>query len=300
MLPEEATRVLAVRARLSAEARREGAVRDRQRGLVEDLVSVKVRQRNLRRRDEEALSAVERLGEAEEVVLELGQLAGALERLAAHEVGHHHLRVAMLSGVRVHKEGDERTLKARERTLQYREARSRQLGRRLHVEASKGARRLVVPLPARRQLALASPRSDLNVLLLVVAFRRAFVEKVGQRVEERLALRLDNLHLRVRLVSDRSCSGNLRFESVGGGGVPLLHQLADLWRESLSLRTRLIPLLDERRALLSERADASNCPELLVGGTAHAQRAQHNFRILSNEPLIKCALNSCCRLHRAC
>ena len=60
VLPEEAARVAPARARLRAEARRGGHVRDGQLCLIQDLVRVQVGEGHLRGRDEEAAAAVER------------------------------------------------------------------------------------------------------------------------------------------------------------------------------------------------------------------------------------------------
>src|ERR1039457_1743511 len=51
MLPDDATHVFSIRSRFAAEARRVGGERDRQPRLVEHFVTIKVRDRNFRRRN---------------------------------------------------------------------------------------------------------------------------------------------------------------------------------------------------------------------------------------------------------
>ena len=129
VLAEEAARVLAVRPRLGAEARRERGVRERERRLVEDLAGVQVGERHLRRRDQVARLAVERRRQLEEILFELWELARPLEGVLAHEVRHHRLGVPVLRRVRVEEEVDQRALEPRQRAAQHREAGARQLRR---------------------------------------------------------------------------------------------------------------------------------------------------------------------------
>ena len=88
MLAEEATRVLAVRARLRTEAWREGHVGQWQLRLVQDLGAVQVGDGHLRRWDQVAVAPVERRRELEQVLLKLWKLAGAVQRISADEVRH--------------------------------------------------------------------------------------------------------------------------------------------------------------------------------------------------------------------
>ena len=95
VLAHEAARVAAVRACLCPEAWGECGDGDGQRFLVEDAALEQVGQGYLRGRNEEPVLAVYEVVDLEQVILELGQLAGALEHRAAHDERHRHFRVAL-------------------------------------------------------------------------------------------------------------------------------------------------------------------------------------------------------------
>ena len=137
MLADEAAGVLAGGAGLGAEAGAEGAVAEGQLLAVEDLVGVVVGDRHLGGGDEEALVAPRGL---EEVLLELGELAGARQRRADDEVGREQLGVPAL-GVHVDHEGHQRPLQPRQRAPVEDEARAGDLGRALEVEHPRASRR---------------------------------------------------------------------------------------------------------------------------------------------------------------
>ena len=75
---EDAARVLAGGAGLAAEAGREAGVAERQRRRVEDLAGVQRGQRDLRGADQVQVV----LGQAVDLLLGVGQEAGAVQRLA--------------------------------------------------------------------------------------------------------------------------------------------------------------------------------------------------------------------------
>ena len=119
--PDEPAGVLAVRARLAAEARRVGDVSPREIGRLEDLVPVQVGDRHLRGGNQEEV--VRR--EAVEIVLELGELPGPGQRRPIHQIGRRDLDVAMLAGVEVEHESRERADQPGPRSPAARESRSR-------------------------------------------------------------------------------------------------------------------------------------------------------------------------------
>src|SRR2546425_6027997 len=91
VLPDDPLRVLAVAARLAAEARRERGVLQWELGALEDLVAMIVRHRHFC-----GGAAVVTGSRLEEVLLELRQLPGAAHRVRVHQVGGQQLEVPAL------------------------------------------------------------------------------------------------------------------------------------------------------------------------------------------------------------
>ena len=141
---EDAARVLAGGARLAAEAGREAGVAARQRLAVEDLPCVQRGQRDLGGPGEVEVV----IGQLVDLLLGVGQEAGAVERLLADEDGRDHRLEALLGEV-VHDPGDERELQPREAAAQVCEARARQARPALHVDALAGEREVVADLVVR-------------------------------------------------------------------------------------------------------------------------------------------------------
>ncbi len=194
VLADEPAHVLAVRARLAAEAGRVGRVRDRQPVALEDLLAVQVGQRHLGGGDEvevvRALVALAR--DAKRVVGELGQLAGAAHGRVLDEVGRGDLGVAVLAGVQVEHELRERARQPRPRAHQHGEARARQPARAVEVEdAERGAE---VPVRARGVALVArllAPGVHDGVVLGAGAVGRRRVGQVGHVQQRLLDARLD-------------------------------------------------------------------------------------------------------------
>ena len=112
VLADHAARVLAVAAGLGAEARRVADELERQRLGGDDLVAHDVGHRHFGGRDQVELAAVG-ARHAEQVFLELRQLAGAEHAVGIDQVGHVDLGVAVLGGVQVEHELGERAMQAR-------------------------------------------------------------------------------------------------------------------------------------------------------------------------------------------
>mmetsp|Transcript_35668 Transcript_35668/g.82597 ORF Transcript_35668/g.82597 Transcript_35668/m.82597 type:complete len:239 (+) Transcript_35668:338-1054(+) len=145
VLAHEAARVAAVRACLCPEAWGECGDGDGQRFLVEDAALEQVGQRHLCGRNEEPILAVHEMVDLEQVVLELGQLAGALEHRAAHDERHRHFRVALFAQA-VKEELCQRALKLRNGPGEHREARAREHGGLVRLPPVELDSDLVVPL----------------------------------------------------------------------------------------------------------------------------------------------------------
>ncbi len=176
VLADQPAHVLAVRSGLAAEAGREGAVADRQRRLVEDLVAMQVGHRHLGGRDQVVVGALQ----PEEVRLELRQLAGAEERRRVDDVRRQHLGVAVLAGVEVEHERDERPLERGAGAEQRGEARSCDLGAALEVEDAELGPEVPVRLGREVEAARHADHPFDPVGALVGAARHRVVRQVRQ------------------------------------------------------------------------------------------------------------------------
>ena len=194
MLPDQATHVGAVAARLAAEARRVGRVPARQVGLLQRLLAVDVGERHLGRRDEEEIPVA---GDLEQVLLELGQVAGAGERGAIDQERRLDFRVPVLARVQVEHEADERAGQACAGAQQQGEPGAGHPHRPLEVDDAE--RRSEVPMRLRFEVELAgrSPASDLDVVVGALAHRDALVRRVGQREQQRRTFLFERRELRV-------------------------------------------------------------------------------------------------------
>src|SRR5688572_19970199 len=109
VLANETACVLAIRAGLAAKAWRVRAERPRQRGAVENLVTIPIGHRHLSRRNE-----VKRLlaTEFEQILFELRKLSGASQRIRIHDERREHLGITLLL-MDVQHQGDERAIELR-------------------------------------------------------------------------------------------------------------------------------------------------------------------------------------------
>ena len=196
---EDPARVAPRGARLAAEAGREARVAHRQPAAVEDLPRVQRRQRDLARPRE-----VERVvGEPVDLLLRVGQEAGAVERLLAHEHRRDH-RLEAVAAQHLQRPAHERQLEQHEVALEVGEAGAGHARARLHVD----------PRAAQLEVVLRRSRPRLAALVEdLVLVGRGRVGRVGQRGElgvelglhavellaQRLAARGDRLHRGDRL-----------------------------------------------------------------------------------------------------
>ena len=119
MLPDDAAHVAPIAAGLAAEARSVSAEGDGELSLIYGLIAEQVRNRHLSGRDEPVVTVliVFRIPRVivvavEEVFSELGELAGAEERLGVDHVGGEDLGISVLAGVEVEHEVGEGALEA--------------------------------------------------------------------------------------------------------------------------------------------------------------------------------------------
>ena len=178
VLANHAARVPSRGARFGAKARCVRTIGDGEVGLREDLVPVEVRDRHLGRGRQEPVRPLE----AEEILLELRELARAEQGRGVHEERGQDLRVAVLTRVHVQEELDEGAGEERRPSLQHREAGTGDLGRALEVEnAERGTK---VPVRLRREVETRrlAPRLQDDVLGFVGSLGNGSVRNVGQRL----------------------------------------------------------------------------------------------------------------------
>ena len=160
MLANHAARVLAVRPRLGAKARRVRRQAHRQLRSFDDGVAHEIRQRDLGRRNEaELVLAFER----EQVRGELWQLAGTEQRRIVDEVGNVSFGVAMLARVQIQHQLRDCAMQACDRALQHDEASTRKFrcGVKIDEPELLAERDMIERLE--RELRRSSPPSYLDV-----------------------------------------------------------------------------------------------------------------------------------------
>src|SRR5882672_9775897 len=107
MLANQPSNVLSVRSSLASKAGRVRRVVKRQNSPVENLFSVQIRQRHFCRRDQVQIPVA---ADLEKVCFELGEVARPSERRPVDEQRRLDLSVAMLTGVQIEHEVDQRAL----------------------------------------------------------------------------------------------------------------------------------------------------------------------------------------------
>src|SRR4051812_44830154 len=147
MLPDQPADILSVRSRFAAETGRIRGVADRQLAAVEDLAAMQVRQRHFGRGNEIQIPIA---ADLEQVLLELRELAGTLQRLAVGEKRRLDLAIAMLARVQIEHEVDQRARQPCAGAAQYGEARAREPHTTLEVENAE--RRSEIPVRYRREI----------------------------------------------------------------------------------------------------------------------------------------------------
>ena len=212
-------------------------VADRQRVRVEDDVRGEIRHRHLRRGNQVERRFVNRL---ELVFLELGQLAGADQRLRFHEIRYVRLRVAVFAGVRVEHELDERALQPCELSFHHDEAGAGDLARGFEVELAEAFAKL--DMVARCEIALRrlAPRAHFGIVVLAIPGRDVVGEQVRQSqldVAQALLNLLQGCLARLEPVAEILNSGKQRRDILA-----LRLRLADALRARIALALQLLGL----------------------------------------------------------
>mmetsp|Transcript_29032 Transcript_29032/g.67901 ORF Transcript_29032/g.67901 Transcript_29032/m.67901 type:complete len:254 (-) Transcript_29032:462-1223(-) len=193
MLPDQAPRVAAVRARLGAKA---GSVRGELDGklrLLENGVANRVGKCHLRGRDEVHVTMLPPGVDRVQVLLELGELPCSHERLAVDNVGSVALLVPVLARVRVEHELRQGAVKPRHVSPHQDEAGAGNLDTLCKVHAEKPLRNIDMVLDLKGELARLADLAHLHVSLLVLSLWHRAVGGVWDTSQENIKLLLDLL-----------------------------------------------------------------------------------------------------------
>ena len=185
---DETAGVTTVGARFGAEAGAVGGHLDGQLLLVEDLVTGHVGERHFGGRDEGELAHLAFVfpfpfdAGIEEILGELGQLAGAVQAVRVDQIGHVALGVAVLQGVQVQHELGQGAVQTGNLALHHHEAGAGELDAVLEVDALGRFTQIDVIAHREAELARGTPAAHFHVVVLVTAHRRGLARQVGDGV----------------------------------------------------------------------------------------------------------------------
>ena len=267
MLPNQPAHVGAVRSGFAAEARRVGGVLQRQQSPVENLAAIQIRHRHFRGRNQVQIPLA---GDLEQILLELRQLPGAVQRRRRHQERRLHFGVAMLVAVQRQHEIDQRALELRAGAHQHREARAGNLRGALEIDHAQLRTEIPVRLGLEVEPARLAPRAHDDVVGGALPHRHAGVRQVRQRLEQDRALPLGAVELDFELLDLlRRASCSLR----RGGSRPCPAS----WRAPLRRRRR-----SARASILrsAESGGAGASPRSRAAATRPSHRGRGSARPL--------------------
>jgi hypothetical protein len=256
---------------LATEARREAGIAARQRLAGEDLAGVQRRQGDLG-----GAGQVEVVGgQVVDLLLGVGQEAGAVERLLADEDGRDH-RLEALGREVVHRPRHQRELQPRQVAAQVGEARPRQPRAALHVDALAGQLEVVAHRPARH------PRLA-DLLDDRVLGRGGRVGQIGQLGQRRRQLGVDLAELlgeRLGLAGDLAHLGDRRVGALAG-----LLGLGDRLVGGVLLGAQALQAGQDLALADVERQDAVQDAD--IGVAAAGQGGAHGVGVATDQPKIE-------------
>ena len=186
VLADHAAGVAAMAAGFGAETHRMRGHAQRQRGVFDDAVAHDVGQRHFAGGDQ-VTAVVTEVG-GEQVVFELGQLAGTAQAVGVDDQRHVGFFVAVFAGVQVQHELGQGPVQARQRAAQHGETGAAELGGGVAVEPAVAGAQLDVVLHREIEGARRAPAKHFEVVLFVGAGRHAGVGQVGNGQGDRLEL----------------------------------------------------------------------------------------------------------------
>ena len=133
----------------------------------------------------------------EQILGELGKLAGAVEAGGVHQEGRQHFGIAVLARVDVEHEVDQRAFQLRAQAPVEGEARAGDLGGALEIEDAEFGAEIPVRLGLEIELRGLAPAAHFDVVGFGAAHRHGFVRDVGNAGEQFLELLVHGFHLLV-------------------------------------------------------------------------------------------------------
>ena len=248
VLANHAARILAGRARLGAEARRERREAQRQFLLVQHHVVHQVGERDLGRRDQP-----EAVVGAEHVLGELRQLADAIDGRILHQQRRIDLGVATLDRVQIEHELRQRALQPREMRLQHHEPGAGDLHGSGEIHLAGGLAQRHVILGREAEVALVAFAADLDIAGLVGALGHVVERQVRHHFEPDPQFLVETAGLVLAVLQALFERGDLGHQRIGVLALALGH--ADLLAERLALRLDGLALGDGRAAALVDLQD---------------------------------------------
>jgi hypothetical protein len=271
---DDAAGVAASGAGLLAEARGEGGVEQRELVAVEHLVAVDVGELDLSRGDEVQVGV-----HVVEVLIELGQLAGAEEAVVVGDDGGPPLLEAGLV-VHVDEEVDEAALHAGTHATQQVEAGAGELDAAVEINHAQLGAKVPVSLGLEVELARGAPAAHLGVVGVVLAVRHVLVRDVGDGGNEVEELLLNVRALLAELGDALLVGGDLRLGGLGLVLLAVLHEKADLLGHGVAVGLELLDLGDDGAALLVELEELLAVPVRVLAGLAGLV---HDVGVLADE-----------------
>ena len=179
--------------------------------------------RHLGRGDEPQVPALD----PEQVLLELGQLAGAGHGRGVDQEGRQHLGVAVPLGVQIEKEVDQGPRQARAEPLEQGEAGPGEPGRGLEVEDAQAFADLPVGQGRKGKFRDRAPAPDFHVVPLVPSLGHVVGAQVGDGQDDLLQLAFDVGQRSVQFLDPLGHGAHLGDERLGAGRFPGLLEGGD-------------------------------------------------------------------------
>ncbi len=201
MLADESAHILSVRSGFAPEARRVRRVAKRKLAAVQNLLAMQVGQRHFGGGHQIEIPLPCNL---EQILLELGQLAGAGQRRRVRHERRLDLDVLVFARVKVEHEVDERAREARAGAAEHGESRAGNARGALEIQNAE--RRAQVPVRQRREIECArlAMAADFGIVVGALPHRHARVREIRQLQQRRVAPVLDTVQLDAELADLRS------------------------------------------------------------------------------------------------
>ena len=191
MLADDAAHIAPGGAGLAAEARRVRHQFDGQRVGLQRLIAINVGHGDLGRRNQPKIVALA----LEKILLELGQLSGAVKAGRVHQERRQHFGITVFAGVRVEHEIDQRALQLRAHAPVERETGAGNLGGALEIEDAQFGAEVPVRFGLEIELRRIAHAAHFQIVVGILAHRHGIVRHVGNSGQQFLEFGIRGLRL---------------------------------------------------------------------------------------------------------